>query len=65
MQTIIVIILVIIDLIGINSGNGAYDALLDKHSGEVNLLVDMFSMIVVRWELVFLQAVSILILWLN
>ena len=64
-QTIIVIILVIIDLVGINSGNEVYDALLDKHSDAVTLLVDMNSLIVVRWELLVLQAVSIVILWLN
>lgn len=64
-QSIVVTVLVIIDLVGISNGNDAYDALLDKHSGEVKLLVDMDSMIIVRWELVILQAVSILILWLN
>ena len=65
MQTVIVIILLIIDLVGIHSGTSAYDDLLDKHGEEVTLIVDMNSMIVVRWELVVLQAVSILILWLN
>ena len=65
MQTLVVIILVIIDLVGINGGSNAYDDLLDKHSEEVKLLVDMNSLIVVRWELVVLQVISILILWLN
>lgn len=64
-QTLVVIILVIIDLVGINGGSNAYDDLLDKHSEEVKLLVDMNSLIVVRWELVVLQVISILILWLN
>ena len=64
-QTIIVIVLLIIDLVGINGGSTAYDSLLEKNSEDVTLIVDMNSMIVVRWELVVLQAVSILILWLN
>ena len=64
-QTIIVIVLLIIDLVGINGGSSAYDSLLEKNGDDVTLIVDMNSMIVVRWELVVLQAVSILILWLN
>ena len=55
----------IIDLVGISNGNDAYDGLLEKHSGEVKLLVDVNSLLVTRWELLVLQAVSILILWLN
>ena len=64
-QSIIVTVLVIIDLVGISDGNDAYDGLLEKHSGEVKLLVDVDSLLVTRWELLVLQAVSILILWLN
>ena len=69
-QTLLIIVIVIIDLIQANQGRKYYKALLEEMSenrieNDAQLLVEVRTMVTVRYWVLAIQAIIVIITWLG